>query len=395
MKPSKVLRRLIFLCLPVWLLSQNHVFSQGFEPGTTYFDTTNLVEYFAGNLPLIISAPHGGYLEPDTIPDRDCTGCVYVRDSFTQEIGRDFINSFHELTGHYPHVIINLLDRVKFDANRDLGEATGGNEITEQVWHNYHAFIDSAKKQVLESFGSGLFLDLHGHGHEIQRIELGYLLSKSELQLSNTELNDLTYISESSIRGLAGAQSATWTHSQLLRGEFSFGSLMNQRGFPSVPSSTDQSPADNEPYFSGGYNTQRYGSREGGTIDAIQLEFNSSIRFDTQQRALLVQALTEVSTTFLNTFYDGNYGNLLSSDHEVTDTKFDLFPNPTDGWINIQSEASNLHVELRNLVGQSLGQYVWLGHPLDFRFLNNGYYFLIVIDEKSMKKSIPFVVKKK
>ena len=55
--------------------------AQSYIPRNSYFDTTSYVEYRAGNLPIIFSAPHGGSLEPDSLPDRTCNGCVTIKDS--------------------------------------------------------------------------------------------------------------------------------------------------------------------------------------------------------------------------------------------------------------------------------------------------------------------------
>jgi hypothetical protein len=50
------------------------VSAQSFIPGVSYFGRSNYIQYVAGDLPMIISAPHGGSLTPSEIPDRDCTG---------------------------------------------------------------------------------------------------------------------------------------------------------------------------------------------------------------------------------------------------------------------------------------------------------------------------------
>eukprot|EP01035_Chromulina_nebulosa_P041260 gene41260-55805_t len=39
-------------------------------PGQSYFGTERYVEYVAGDLPIVLTSPHGGRLKPDTIPDR-------------------------------------------------------------------------------------------------------------------------------------------------------------------------------------------------------------------------------------------------------------------------------------------------------------------------------------
>ena len=73
----------------------------------------------------------------------------------------------------YPYVVINNLHRIKLDANRDKPEATFGEPIPEEAWEESHRLIDQFKSDI---DGQGLFLDMHGHGHENNWAELGYLI---------------------------------------------------------------------------------------------------------------------------------------------------------------------------------------------------------------------------
>ena len=61
---------------------------QSFLSGKTYYSEKEYIAYFAGNMPLILTVPHGGLLVPSTIPNRNCSGCVTVMDTNTQELGR-------------------------------------------------------------------------------------------------------------------------------------------------------------------------------------------------------------------------------------------------------------------------------------------------------------------
>ena len=263
-----------FLVLVLSTFSYQIGEAQTFVAGETYFGTNNHIEYKAGNLPLVISAPHGGALEPAEIPDRDCAGCVYVTDSNTEALVRDIYNAVFELFSCYPHVIINRLSRRKLDANRALTEAADGNEAAEQAWKEFHQFIETARDSVVGLYGKGLYLDLHGHGHDIQRLELGYRISGSKLRRSDTDLDKTDIVNESSIKHLVSNNLSGLSHSDLLRGANSFGELYEIEKYPAVPSDTDPFPFSGESYFSGGYNTERYGSDDGGTVDAIQIECN-------------------------------------------------------------------------------------------------------------------------
>ena len=81
---------------------------------------------------------------------------------------------------------------------------------------------------------------------------------------------------------------------QVLRGKNSFGSLMDSLRFYSVPSKKYPGPEGSR-YFSGGYNTLRHGSRDGGMISAIQIEApKPGIREDQQTWSKFASALTTV-----------------------------------------------------------------------------------------------------
>jgi hypothetical protein len=85
-------------------------FSQTYVPGNSYFGRANYIEYIAGNLPVIISVPHGGNLTPSEIPDRTC-GDETVTDSYTRELAESVRQEIHNITGCTPHVIICHLKR--------------------------------------------------------------------------------------------------------------------------------------------------------------------------------------------------------------------------------------------------------------------------------------------
>lgn len=383
----------LFLCATHCLL-----LSQNFSPGVSFFDSTGYVEYIPGNLPVVISVPHGGYLEPEDIPDRDCDMFTCIRDAYTQELGRSLSEAFFEETGCYPHLIINLLHRKKFDANRDIEEAADGNQTVEQAWYDYHAFIDTAKLQIEQDFGRGLFLDLHGHGHEIQRLELGYRITKSELQLSDDDLEDIELINRSSIRSLIADNLQAFSHSELLRGEYSFGTILENKDIPAVPSSFDPFPEDGESYFSGGYNTGRHGSDNGGDIDGIQIECHQSIRFDAIIREQFADSLAIAINEFLNIHYNDqymdSYCNLLTSVSNNIETQMlaGFYPNPSSEQLYIQSDLDKVKVQIYNSLGEKICDKTWVGNPLDISYLPAGYYIIQLKQKDQLINSSTLII---
>ena len=376
------MRRLL-LGFVLLILSTFFLAAQTYEAGMVYFDDHSLVEYRAGNLPIVISAPHGGYAEPDSIPDRDCSGCVYVRDSYTQELAREVEAAILERTGCYPHTVINLLHRKKFDANRDIGDAADGNTTVEEAWYDYHTFLDSAKARVVAEYGRGLFIDLHGHGHTIQRIELGYTISKSNLQLMDAELNAEPFLTETSIRQLVVDNLEGHTHAELLRGEWAFGTLLENDGFPAVPSLQDPFPLPNESYFSGGYNTRRHGSEDGGHIDAIQVECNQDIRFDEDVRMVFADSLASSLIDYIDLHYLENFqeeacGLLISNSPTLVhpENRIALFPNPAREVFHIETFGGTVEIRVCNQLGQPIFRVENPQGSLNISALPSGLYYV-------------------
>ena len=175
---------------------------QPYQAGTVYFGVNNYIEYRAGNLPIIITAPHGGNLMPASIPDRNCMVCVTIADANTDDLAAKMDATLRTSMGGFPHIIINHLHRIKLDANREIVEAANGNAEAEAAWHEWEAFILAAKADIVQKWSKGLMIDLHGHGHTIQRLELGFDLSAAELRLSDATLESTTFRDKTSIKNL-------------------------------------------------------------------------------------------------------------------------------------------------------------------------------------------------
>ncbi|MES2987733.1 MAG: hypothetical protein V4808_07495 [Pseudomonadota bacterium] len=274
------------------------------------------IEYFPGNAPIIITAPHGGSLMPESIPTRADDTCggkaTIVTDRNTLELAKQIRESFFKRYGKYPHVIVSHLSRKKLDANRPLEEATCGSAEAAQAFGDWHRFIETAKADVMRDFGKGWFMDIHGHGHDIPRVEIGYLLKADSLNLSDAAINaDPALRDQSSIR-TAGAQKNV-PLAELLRGPNALGSLFQRTGFRAVPSDKEPGPEDAK-YFSAGYNTLRYGcsagaSRAGGdssgAICGVQFETHyKGLRDTAANRERFGDATAVAVGDFLRRYFD-------------------------------------------------------------------------------------------
>lgn len=328
------------------------VAAQTYTEGSSYYGRNSYIEYLAGGLPIIISVPHGGNEVPGEIPDRTCG--TTVTDSYTLELSMEIRDAVKEITGRYPHVIINHLKRLKLDTNRDLYEATCGNAIAAISWEEYHKFIDSAKASVNRVYNKGLFVDLHGQSSHGERIELGYLLTGSQLALSDEVLNAGGYKEGSSIRSLSNNNVNNYTFAELLRGDKSMGTLLEDKGYTAVPSLYNESPQG--AFFSGGYNTQRHGSVSDGAIDAIQIECNREIRFTESIRLVFAETLAVSLLYYIKQHYLPDLEDYYASGTAVNDnflTPVSIYPNPVSDILHIRNNAPAA-VQIVNLHGKTM-----------------------------------------
>jgi hypothetical protein len=265
---------------------------------------------------VIYTAPHGGTLAPDEIGDRTAARCGGSATTATDLNTRELVLAMQQRHvarfGTYPHVIINHLARRKLDANRTETEAACGNTAAVVALTEWHAFIDVAKAAVLQSSGRGWYMDMHGHGHAKQRLEVGYLLSSAQLGLSDAALDaNRAFQDTASMRTLS--EVAPISFSALLRGPSSLGTLYATNGFPSIPSATDPSPGADD-YFTGGDNTRRhscgaeatlFGGTAGGNICGVQIEANfTGVRDAPANR----ERFADVTATVLQQYLSAHWG---------------------------------------------------------------------------------------
>lgn len=294
--------RLFLLALVGLLIPLGHSSAAEFEPGKSYFGQDSFIEYLAGDLPLIITSPHGGREKPDSLPDR--TNGVVETDRNTQELARALAAEVHARTGHHPHLIICRLARRKLDCNREIGEAAAGHPAGERAWQEYHTFIEKASAAAVAQTGKGFLIDIHGQGHRDQRIELGYLHSIETLGLSDAELNTPKVAAAGSLR-LVAAQSKL-PYAELVRGPRSLGALLEAARYPAAPS--PERPAPVLPFFVGGYTVARHAGKSAAVAGA-QIEANfKGVRDTAESREKFARALVAALREFLREQYELDLG---------------------------------------------------------------------------------------
>ena len=261
------------------------------------------VDHEDGTMPLVLIAPHGGDLVPADVPDRTCSGCVVVNDANTRALALAIAAAFEQRVNRRPFLVVNRLQRRKFDGNRELLEATGGHLPLEPFWNLYQARIDSAVAGARRVHPRAIVIDLHGHGHSVPRLEIGYLTSAASLRLADSLLGPM--VRQSSIGGLHRTAVSRDSGVVLLRGPRALGSRFRALGFPAVPSDVDPAPLVGQEYFNGGYNTSRRGSVAGGAVDAIQIETHYTGVRDTPESRF---AFAEAFVTALLAYLQDHYG---------------------------------------------------------------------------------------
>jgi hypothetical protein len=257
-------------------------------PAATRPAPTGFIRTWPGELPIVLSVPHDGALLPSDIPDR--MNGVTVRDTHARALAEAIRDALQARCGRAPHLVVCELSRRKVDCNRALAEGAEDPKAA-RTWREYHDAIDAAEQAVLARSPHGLYLDIHSHGHPKKRLEIGYLLKPADLRLPDARLDaDETVAARSSIRALSRRTPARF--SELLRGETSLGGLLGARGVAAVPSPTEVVAPD-EPYFNGAYDIAAHGSRDGGRLDAVQLEVPGPQRDTPEHRAATARAIAE------------------------------------------------------------------------------------------------------
>ncbi|KAI8333314.1 hypothetical protein BC941DRAFT_434380 [Chlamydoabsidia padenii] len=266
-------------------------------------DLDAAVTVIEGQLPLIISVPHGSLQLPSTIPNR--TSGQLIADAYTISVGQQLSQLVEEHYNASPYVVILNVARRKVDVNRPMDQSCESTQ-GKRIWKHYHNVLQKTVDTVKKTYGHGLLLDIHGQAHKEGMVELGYLLTSDTLR--STKKEDSTLIQQSSLQSLA-ARLDKQHASSLLRGNGSFGYAMmmgqhdvddnQQLSIQVVPSPAHTAPTEHSLYFFGGYTTERYHT----TLDVIQVETPKVLRFSKQGRKLLCDRLAQAAIFMLDHYY--------------------------------------------------------------------------------------------
>jgi len=208
----------------------------------------------AGQLPIILSAPHGGQAEIPGVPPRKgagikkgASGFRTERDVNADQLAVEVASALETKMGKKPYYVVAKFHRRFADANRPANIAYEDPKAG-QIYDAYHQALARFCDAIHKNFGYGLVLDFHG---------------------------------QSSVRDTVfrGTQNGTTDHALVQRfgekvhvGPNSFCGLLTTQGITVKPTDASRETAG----FTGGYIVQTCGAREG--IGAIQLEFGFDLR---------------------------------------------------------------------------------------------------------------------
>jgi len=270
----------------------------GYQAGVAVWSESELIEYRPGELPMIIAAPHGGHLEPEELAEAKGE---LARDTGSLESALLVYERLRELTGRSPHLIINHVKRNRLNLNRLDARPNAQHPLALSAYHEFHGFVNDAKRWVSEACGAGHYFDFHTNGHVERWVEVGVGLSRAQLKRSDERLEEPKLRRRSFYRSLLSDPERSLA--ELVRGPTSIGGLLEAEGIRVVPSPKHPSPGDGG-YFSGGFNSKQHGSRYGGVIDSTQLEIHFSyIRARGMARARFSETLAYVIARFMELHY--------------------------------------------------------------------------------------------
>lgn len=268
-------------------------------PGQSYFGEKNYVEHVAGDLPIVLTSPHGGRLKPGAIATR--TKGVTEMDANTQELARAVLDALHARSGRHAHLIASHLHRSKLDPNREIIEAAQGDPIAERTWREFHATIKGALDAAVARHGFAFLIDLHGHAHPVARLELGYALDAKQLNRDDAAFDASGVIAVSSVSDLQKRRGVG--AAMLLRGPGSLGDLFESRGLRATPGPREPQPG-NGPFFSGGYIVRQHAGGDTPKVDGLQIECpRPGVRDTAESRARFAKITAEVLAVFLKENY--------------------------------------------------------------------------------------------
>ncbi|WP_461534029.1 hypothetical protein [Sinomicrobium sp.] len=275
------------------------------KAGDVVYSENEYVELVVGDIPLVITVPAGGSLEPEEVPDRDCPSISTAAYPQSLEIARAIQQEMKDTYGKTPFVVINHLKRTKLDVNREIDQGTCYNPEVIPAYEAYHDFIDTSLKMAVRDFGSAFFIDVLTHARVTGRLELAYSVTRNQIGKISTghELEDIAPLS--SMINLLEDNEGKFDIQDVVIGDNAFGTLMADREIASVPSKQDQYPTLGQSYTTSTTTLNRYAVPEYPHVSGVMGFFHRASNDTDAERLTTAQAFCESFFEFYDAFYPG------------------------------------------------------------------------------------------
>jgi N-formylglutamate amidohydrolase len=252
----------------------------GEAPAQTF--VTNLfIHAQSGDLPILITAPHGGWLAIPGVPkrvgpegERKSGKFVTAQDSRTFELATSVAKRLEDITGKKPYLVASKAHRQYMDPNRPEKEAVEHPKAA-AVHGAFHGQVREFVDELRKKFPHGaLLLDIHGQS------------AFPDTLIRGTQ-NGTTVMRMIEQQGVAA-----------LTGEASILGFMAAKGVKVEPPNTPPGKPPEPGGYNGGWIVRSYGSHTTNGVDAIQLEFGSALRSDVKRREEVADLLAEAIKTY-------------------------------------------------------------------------------------------------
>lgn len=216
-------------------------------------EVERLITIQAGDIPIILSAPHGGTRRIEGVTPRKGDAAkqfVTVTDTNSHRLAAALAKSLERKWGK-PYVVIAQFSRQYLDANRPATDAYESDQA-KPIYDAYHNALKDAVTKSRERWGRGLLLDLHGQAAKKDTIFRGTANGKT-CSLLTERLGEGALMKET---GLLGA--------------------LHAKGYEIFPAPGSSEKED--PRYNGGHIVRTYGASGATGIDAVQLELGGDFR---------------------------------------------------------------------------------------------------------------------
>ncbi|TFF86236.1 MAG: hypothetical protein EU517_00690 [Promethearchaeota archaeon] len=244
-----------------------------------------LITHKRGDIPLILSVPHGGEVLCDEVPTR--SSGIRGIDRNTILLAKELVKMLQHIYDKRSHMskepsfVFSDIARSKIDLNRPQERAFNQDSVlAKNLYLLYHHTIKKYILQNIEVYNTSILLDIHGF--EVKSRPRGF--RDVDIILGTNNLNSLS---------AEPIKKKDWSNN--IRGRIIKKFLGLE--IPIAPGH----PRRREYVLSGGYITKKYGASQISNSQAIQIEFSDRIRIDqVKLRKLVLKSLAEIFFEYFN-----------------------------------------------------------------------------------------------